>query len=282
MRKISWRVWVIVAIVLLGSAVALDRALPLFSAYHVTTASKSKLPPASHATVTMPLDQDLFIPFILPVQVNTTVTWKNNDAVTHRIITTPGYTAYINPQPFAYTVAAGHDATFLFTRPGIYHYYDTGMAGWNTSFERVTAYSRSKSYPEAMEGVIWVQGSIGELPSSALVYVLQGHGMFSQEFIAIAANGAVTWHNLDANPHFVDLVAGWSAPVNPANIGLYRLAGTNEVPGGESVTVLFHTPGLYYYYSRNHDQVDPASHRVVALPVASEYPISMEGFVLVM
>ncbi len=281
MRKISWRAAVIIVIILLGSVVALARALPLFSAHHISGPSKSKASPVSHATVTIPLDQDLFIPFILPVRVDTAVTWRNDDAVIHSFATTSGYTAFINPQPFAFTVAAGQNVTFLFTTPGIYHYYDTTMARWNSSFERVAAYPRTKSYPQAMEGVIWVQGSIGGLTSSALVYVLQGHDMFSPEIIAIAVNGAVTWHNLDTDPHFVGLVTGWSAPVNPVDIGLYRLAGTDEVLGGQSVTVLFQTPGLYYYYCRNHDQVDPASHRAVALTMASEYPIPMEGFVLV-
>jgi hypothetical protein len=62
---------------------------------------------------------------------------------------------------------------------------------------------------------------------------------------------------------------------------LYRLAGTGEVTGGGSTTVLFNTPGLYYYYCRNHDKVDPATKRAFPLPMASEYPIPMEGFVLV-
>jgi hypothetical protein len=85
----------------------------------------------------------------------------------------------------------------------------------------------------------------------------------------------------DEDPHFVGLVEGWSAPVNPVDIGLYRIAGTDDVPGGARISVLFDTPGLYYYYCRNHDQVDPLTHRARALPMASEYPIPMEGFVLV-
>jgi len=281
MRKISWQVWVIGVIIVLSSAVALARALPLFPAHHVTSADKAKLPPAAHATVIIPPRQDLFSPFILPVKVNTAVTWKNDDTVLHNFATTPDQSAFLNPQPFAFTVAVGHNATFLFTRPGVYHYYDTIKDGWNATFGRVEAYPGILHYPEAMEGVIWVQGSIKGLPSTVLAFVLQGHGMFSQEFLAIAVDGAVTWQNLDANPHFVGLVPGWSAPVNPADFGLYRLSGTDEVPGGQSVTVLFPKPGLYYYYSRNHDQVDPVSHRAVALTIASEYPLPMEGFVLV-
>jgi plastocyanin len=129
-----------------------------------------------------------------------------------------------------------------------------------------------------------VQGPLHKLPQSTINFVVQGHDMFASEFIAIATNGAVTWHNLDEDPHFVGLVAGWSSPsspINPVDIGLYRIAGTDEIPGGDSITVLFTHPGLYYYYCRNHDRVDPQTHRAKPLMMASEYPIPMEGFVLV-
>lgn len=281
MRKISWQVWVICVIIVLAGVVALTRALPLYSSHPVSNASKAKLPPAARAVVTIPPRQDMFSPFILPVKVNTAVTWKNEDSVLHNFATTPDQSRFLNPQPFAFTVPAGHEATFLFTRPGVYHYYDTVRGGWDATFGRVKAYPGIVHYPEAMDGVIWVQGSIKQLPSTALAFVLNGHDMFSPEFLAIAVDGAVTWHNLDTDPHFVGLVAGWSTPINPADIGIYRLGGTDSVPGGQSVTILFTKPGLYYYYCRNHDIIDLASHRAVALTMASEYPIPMEGFVLV-
>jgi len=132
-----------------------------------------------------------------------------------------------------------------------------------------------------MEGIIWVQGQIANLPSTNLNFVLKGHDDFAYEFLAVTRDGAVTWHNLDTDAHFVGEVAGWASPVNPADIGLYRLSGTDSVGGGESTTILFHAPGLYYYYCRNHDDVDPVDHRVIALAMASEFPIPMEGFVLV-
>lgn len=281
MRKISWQVWTVCIIIVLAGVVALTHALPLFSSHHVSSADKAKLSSPAHATVTIPAHQDLFSPFILPVKVNTAVTWKNEDAILHNFATIPEQSAFLNPQPFAFTVAPSHQATFLFTRPGIYHYYDTIKDGWDATYGRVKAYPGIDHYPEAMDGVIWVQGSIKGLPSTALAFVLDGHDMFSPEFLAIATGGAVTWHNLDEDPHFVGLVAGWSAPINPVNIGIYRLAGTDGVPGGQSVTILFSKPGLYYYYCRNHDLVDSTFNRAVALPMASEYPIPMEGFVLV-
>jgi plastocyanin len=281
MRKISWQVWVMVVIIVLAGTVALTRALPLFSSHPVSSASKAKLIPVAHATVTILPRQDLFSPFILPVKIDTAVTWKNEDSILHNFATTPNQSVFLNPQLFAFTVPAGHEVTFLFKKPGMYHYYETISDGWDATYGRVKAYPGIAHYPEAMDGVIWVQGSIKGLPSSVLAFVVDGHDIFTPEFLAIAVDGAVTWHNLDEYPHFVGLVAGWFAPINPVNIGIYRLDGTDGIPGGQSVTILFTKPGLYYYYCRNHDVVDPAFHRAVALTMASEYPIPMEGFVLV-
>jgi hypothetical protein len=53
------------------------------------------------------------------------------------------------------------------------------------------------------------------------------------------------------------------------------------VRGGAFVTILFDIPGLYYYYCRNHAEVDPVDHRVTARAMSSEFPVPMEGFVLV-
>ncbi|HLL79809.1 MAG TPA: hypothetical protein VKT25_09930, partial [Ktedonobacteraceae bacterium] len=201
--------------------------------------------------------------------------------VTHVFGTTPQHSSFLNPQAFSFRVKPGGEVIFRFTVPGIYHYYETREDEWNATYLRVVARVGLRHYPLSMEGVIWVQGPLSGLPHSAINFVLQGHDMFASEFIAIATNSAVTWHNLDEDPHFVGLVAGWIAPINPVDIGLYRIAGTDEVPGGDSVTVLFSRPGLYYYYCRNHDEIAPQTHRAQPLAMASEYPIPMEGFVLV-
>lgn len=52
-------------------------------------------------------------------------------------------------------------------------------------------------------------------------------------------------------------------------------------PGGETITIIFSKPGLYYYYCANHALVNKDWHRVQAFKQASEYPIPMEGFILV-
>ena len=276
----------IIAVVLLISiALGIMRSIQLFTGQHTISATDVHQAPAVfHATVIIARKQDLFEPFVLIVKPNTIVTWQNDDTIAHHFTTTPTsrqQQVFLNPQSFSLTVAASEHATFMFIHPGLYHYYETTKDTWNSTFSRVVAGATLQHYPIAMEGVIWVQGTIQNLPTTTINFVLNGHDMFASEFLAIAPTGAVTWHNLDEDPHFIGLVAGWSAPINPADIGLYRVAGTDDIPGGASVTVLFPTPGLYYYYCRNHDQVDTATHRVRALMMASEYPIPMEGFVLV-
>lgn len=273
----------IIAVVLLfGAAFGIIRGIQLFTNQHtISAASVHQASAVYHATITIARKQDLFEPFVLTVKPNTVVSWQNDDTVVHRFTTTPQQSNFLNPQSFSFTVGASGHSTFVFTRPGLYHYYETTEDSWNSTFSRVAAAKNLRHYPMAMDGVIWVQGAIRNLPTTTLNFVLQGHDMFASEFLAIAPSGAVTWHNLDEDPHFIGLVPGWSSPINPVDIGLYRIAGTDDIPGGASVTVLFPTPGLYYYYCRNHDEVDVVTHRARALMMASEYPIPMEGFVLV-
>lgn len=233
-------------------------------------------------TITMPRLQDLFVPFLLVVPLQATVTWQNDDVVGHLIATTTQADHFLNQEAFSLYASPGQRVQFTFSRPGLYHYYDPTMSTWNRALARVAANSGTPHFPLAMDGVIWVQGHISGLPTAAINHVLAGHDDFASEFLAINQPGGITWHNFDEDAHFVGLVDGWASPVNPVDIGLYRIAGTSDVPGGATITVLFNVPGLYYYYCRNHDRVDPLSHRAQALPMASEYPIPMEGFVLVL
>jgi len=280
--KISIRFSVIAVVILICSIAGLLVGPRLLTIQAQSSVKKAIVhTPSAPAIVTIPKDRDLFEPFILTVQPGEIITWENEDSRPHSLFTTPDFSNFLNPKGLALYVAAGQRVSLSLFVPGIYHYYDAGLDSWSKTFSRVVAGQHDKSFPMAMEGIIWVQGNIPQLPSNAMNFVLNGHDDFASEFIAIHAPGAVTWHNLDADPHFVGLVAGWSAPVNPVDIGLYRIGGTDEVIGGESITVLFNTPGLYYYYCRNHGQVDPLTHRVHALEMASEYPIPMEGFILV-
>ncbi len=96
-------------------------------------------------SVTIPQGQELFKPFILAVQSNTTVTWQNQDTVAHTITTTPDQTPFLNLHAFSLTVAAGQRVQFKLVQPGLYHYYDPALATWNTADARVVAQLRHRS-----------------------------------------------------------------------------------------------------------------------------------------
>ena len=267
----------------LGTTLFANRnATPSASAQRTTTG-----PPLT--TVTIAQGQGLFEPFILAVPPNTPVTWQNNDAVAHTIVTTPDQTPFLNLHASSFTVAAGQRAGFKLVQPGLYHYHDPTMATWNRADARVAANKGVPNFPLAMDGVIWVKGAISNLPSATTNRIPPMHDDFVSEFLAITP-GSVSWHNFDSDPHFVALVPGWSATsdppqaqaeINPTDIGVNRIAGTDDVPGGDTITVIFSKPGLYYYYCVNHAHIDAATHRVEAFKLASEYPIPMEGFILV-
>lgn len=281
MLKALLRVGGVIAILVLGLGLGLGVGTILAKHNSLTSAITRSTKTVLPAIVKIPRAQDLFEPFIVTVQPGTVVTWQNNDTVAHIFTTTPDANHFLNPQSFALSVAAGKKVTFTFTKAGLYHYYEKTANTWNTEFSRVAAKKGNPHFPIAMDGIIWVQGPISGLPSAAINYVPNGHDDFAYEFLAIQQPGSVSWHNFDTDPHFIGLVPSWLAPVNPSDIGLYRIAGTDDLPGGDTVTVVFDKPGLYYYYCRNHDRVEPTTHRAQALTKASEYPIAMEGFILV-
>lgn len=245
-----------------------------------TTGGGNPTSPTSAAMVTIPASQDVFSPFILAVQPQTTVTWLNSDTASHVIKTTPDMSSFLNPQPISMTVAAGQQATMTFTQPGVYDYYDSTKAVWNKKDHRVGADKGVPFFPLSMEGVIWVQGHIDGLPST-VKNGMPGIDDFTQDFVAITAGGSVAWHNIDASLHVVSPVPGLSQPINPANIATTTVLGTRNIPGGETKMITFPTPGLYYYYCPPHASLNATFHRALALPKVTEFPIPMEGFVLV-
>src|SRR5205807_1230330 len=92
------------------------------------------------------------------VQPDTIVTWQNNDTVSHTIMTTWDQSTFLNPQAFSLRAAAGQTASFTFTKPGIYDYFDNTRAKWVDAEQRVKANTGVPNFLLAMEGVIWVQG----------------------------------------------------------------------------------------------------------------------------
>ena len=234
------------------------------------------------AFVTLPRGEEVFSPFILAVPPNTMVTWQNNDTRSHTIMTTWDQSTFLNPQAFALQVAAGQHVSFPFTKPGLYDYFDRTQAIWDKTDERVAARSGVPNFPLSMEGIIWVQGPVSGLPSSVTNTIPRGKDDFTTDFLAITQGGTVSWHNADTDKHFIDPVYGWAAPINPADLENHPVKGTDDAPpNGGTITVTFATPGLYYYYCSAHADVNLQWHRAAAHQDASEAPIPMEGFVLV-
>jgi plastocyanin len=280
--RLSVAVIALVFVLVLGLVLGLVIGNFVLANRNNNTASASKpLNKPAVASVIIPQDQDMFDPYILPVQLNTTVTWQNTDLVAHTIITAPDQTPFLNIQAFSFNVGAGQNVKFKFTKPGLYHYYDNTMAKWDTSTSRVKANKGVPNYPLAMDGVIWVQGFIGDLPSGATNRIPTGHDDFATEFVAITDIGTISFHNFDEDVHFVTLAPGQPAPINPVSIGINRIGGTQDFPGGENITIIFSKPGLYYFYCANHALINKDWHRAQAFKLASEYPIPMEGFILV-
>jgi len=252
------------------------------SAVFNTSNSDAGAVAAMQNDVVIPQGEDVFAPFILPTQPHSTITWHNNDPVSHSITTTPEHASYLNPQSMAVTIGAGQSAKLTFEQPGIYHYYDASFSTWNADFQRLVPLTGVPKFPLTMEGIIWVQGAISGLPKTAKNSVIFLHDRVESNFVAIATGGTVTWHNYDTDAHFFQPILGYDAPINPVDIGINNLRGANDVPPiGESKSLTFTTPGLYYYYCFTHAKIDPVLLRSVAMPMASEYPVPMEGFVLV-
>jgi plastocyanin len=246
------------------------------------TSMSNSAPTAHTASVAIPLGQELFDPFILVVQPGTRVTWQNNDSTDHTIASTPEHNSFLNPQVFSLAAASSQNVSLTFTKPGIYDYFDKTQAMWDATDQRVQANKNEPNFPLAMEGIIWVQGSLSSLPSVAANVIPSGKDDFTTDFLAIRRGGTVSWHNGDTDVHFVGQVTGWPTPINPVNIGNNQLNGTDATPPhGQTKTMTYSTPGLYYYYCSAHADVNMQWHRVQAHPNASEYPIPMEGFLLV-
>jgi plastocyanin len=234
------------------------------------------------ASVIIPQGQEVFSPFILTVQPNTIVTWQNKDSVVHTIMTTWDQSTFLNPQAFSLHAEAGQKVSFTFTKPGLYDYFDNSQAIWDKTDDRVAAKKGGPNFPLSMEGIIWVQGHISGLASSATNAIANGKDDFKTDFLAITQGGTVSWHNGDTDTHFIDTVYGWSRPINPVDIGPNQVKGTDDAPpNGGSITIHFTKPGLYYYYCSSHADVNQQWHRPAAHKDASEAPIPMEGFVLV-
>ena len=111
-------------------------------------------------------------------------------------------------------------------------------------------------------------------PQTASVTIPQGQDLFTPFILAVQPNTIVTWQNNDSVSHTIMTTWDQSTFLNPQAFSLSAAAG-------QKVSFTFTKPGLYYYYCSAHADVNLTWHRIQAHKDASEAPIPMEGFVLV-
>jgi plastocyanin len=247
-----------------------------------TTGGPTPVPSVQNATVTLASGTGA-LPYVVTVQTGATITWKNADSVAHTLTTTPAHDSYLNLASVQVALAPGASSSFTFTKAGLYDLYDPAFAQWDLSDQRVGAKPGARGFPETLEEIVWVHGPISGVPTSDKVQIPSGHDEFGDQFLAIQSGGTLTWFNADTDVHVINTVPGWTNGVNPTQLTVGGVKGTQDAPpNGGSSSETFAQPGLYYYYCSAHADIDQAAHRAVAHKDASEYPIPMEGFLLVL
>jgi plastocyanin len=212
---------------------------------------------AGGATVMIPADN--YVPVATVIAAGQSVTWVNKDSDKHAAISVPGV-----PQSFSVTINPGKSVSHTFTKPGVYPYYDWTHATFDSKLRRVVARKGTDTYPVAMEGLIVVKGP-GFSGAPAESITISGSS-FSPDIAVIAAGGKVTWTNADTEAHAVVTTDGQKLPL----------------PTGKSQTNTFAKPGVYTFYCERHATYDTKLGLAKAKAGAKTFPVSMQGFVVVL
>ncbi|MHB8731231.1 MAG: plastocyanin/azurin family copper-binding protein [bacterium] len=237
--------------VLVGAVVALGSG-----SYAATTARAGGAP---GTTITIP--GDTYSPSVLVINAGETVTWINKDSDGHVTTSIPG-----DPEAFTLPTAPGKSAQFKFTKAGVYGYYCLTHASYDPNLRRVAAHKGSDFFPAAMEGVIIVKGpGLTGTPQASLTFA---NGDLAPNIAVIKAGGRVTWLNKDAKNRLLEIPAA----------GAEKLA----LPAGKSQTATFAKPGVYLFYDSNAATLDPKTGLVKSKSGTKVFPVSMQGYVIVL
>jgi plastocyanin len=210
-------------------------------------------------TITIPGDD--YSPPVLVINVGETVTWVNKDSDPHVTTSVPGA-----PESFTVVTGAGKTGRFTFTKAGVYQYYCSTHAAYNAKLGRVVANKDSDAFPIAMEGIIVVKGpGLTGGPEGSLAFA---GGNIAPDFTVIMAGGKVTWTNKGAKDRMLQIPGA----------GVQKFA----LPAGKSQTVRFAKPGVYLFYDSNAATLDPKLGLAKAKPGTSAFPVSMQGYVIVL
>jgi plastocyanin len=291
MRILAWRSSIIlVSIALCATILAACGSTDMGASSSTAAATTPTTPPAP--IITIDPTTKLFVPFITVVDPTTegsAVTFTNTDTVIHDVVSVPladpSEAAFVNPTGrITKVMPAGQSITITLSQPGIYDLYDDTQATIDPIYRRTKPRANTAGFPYAAEAVIWVKGTIPGLPKKATNHVVKGQDDFFMPFNAITVGGSVTWHDFDADKHYVSDPGTFGPDINPTKFGdgLNVINGTKDAPpNGGDMTLTFTMPGLYYYYCSAHAAFDPGLLRDQADYFSTIYPIPMEGYVLV-
>jgi plastocyanin len=222
------------------------------------TAGPARAGQSHGTTVTIP--GDYYSPAVLVINVGETVTWVNKDSDGHVTTSAPGA-----PEAFTIPTAGGKSGSFKFTKAGVYQYYCLTHASYNSTLRRIVAHKDSDFFPAAMEGVVIVKGpGLTAAPQASLAF---SNGDLAPNIAVIKAGGKVTWTNKDAKNRLLQIPAAAE-----------RLA----LPAGKSQTATFAKPGVYFFYDSNAATLDPKIGLAKSKPGTKVFPVSMQGYVIVL
>jgi len=216
------------------------------------------------ATVTIP-KADRFEPFLLEIAQGGTVTFTNQDADAHTVVSMP-----TDPVDFKLFVGSGTSVKQTFNQPGIYGYYCDAHSAYDRTTGLIKANKGADAYPISMYGIILVGGDSLPLFAGKAKIVMPSADRFDPLAIAVKQGTQVTWTNLDTDAHTVLTDPGES------------LQFKFVVPGDGHTSFTFDHAGMYPYFCDAHATWNSELKRVQARPGSSEYPAAMEGVVFVL
>jgi plastocyanin len=209
--------------------------------------------------VTIPGDS--YNPAVVVIDVGQTVTWVNKDTDPHVSTTVPG-----TPASFTLVHPAGKSASFTFTKAGIYPYYCLDHATFNPTLRRAVARKEADTFPVAMEGLIVVKGpGLTGAPSATIKIA---GGPYAPDIAVVRAGGKVTWINDDHTAHTAMFVG----------------AGTPKLTlaAGKSGSATFAKPGVYFFYDARFATYNAKLGLAAAKKGAPNFPVAMQGYVVVL
>jgi plastocyanin len=218
----------------------------------------------STATVTIP-KADRFEPFLLEIAAGGTVTFTNQDADAHTVVSMP-----TDPVDFKLLVESGKSVKQTFSQPGIYGYYCDAHSDYDRATGLIKAKKGASAYPISMYGMILVAGDSLPLSAGKAKIVMPSADRFEPLAIAVKQGTQVVWTNLDSDAHTVLTDPGES------------LQFKFVVPANGHTSYTFDKAGMYPYFCDAHATWNSELKRVQARPGSSEYPAAMEGVVFVL